>query len=430
MINEQKVSWLLEYALKLHEQFKSVSSKLQDDYSEDRFKIFFHKDRLCTFLQGHDYKITPITFELWPSLSCDARCPLCTYSLNNARQEADQSAKLFLSDVDNYIRILGQFKEAGVNSVIITGGGEPLLNPRLLELTTRVKAMQFSWGMFTHGMLLTENTIHGLLSSSPRFIRISINAGSSLGHNREYRIGKHTYDLVRSKAILASTISQSYSKSIGLGYALNGGISDPDLSGIREFIIDIMEKSKGGLASVAFRPKVIYYSPSGQPTAKQPRADLLPELVRKIDEFITAPLHAMYGNELKIDFKKGMFMRLYKSGIPRNSLATGWAGSIDEKGRGYILSELNGSPWPNSQIGDFSRDTFANVWYGNKRKSIVEKYAKGEILAPAHHKLSHVDETLREIRNSVGILNEDETNSFFEKLDSHQLVKPKNWDFL
>ena len=430
MINQQKIDWLLQYALELNRQFKSVSSKEKDDYSEDRIKIFFHKERLSHFLKGHDEKIIPITFEIWPSLSCNARCPFCTYSLNNAREEADKSQEIFLADTENYKKILFQFKEAGVNSIILTGGGEPLINPRLVEITNHIKKLDLSWGMFTNGMLLNEGNINDLLSFSPRFIRISINAGSALSHKREYRIGMHTYELVKNNAIVAATISHQYKKSIGLGYAVNGKITNEELLGMQNFITEIMERSKGGLASVSFRPKVVYYNTKGEPSIQQPHAKSLPDLIEKIDELIVSPLQARFKNELKIDFKKGMFRRLYNGAMPTNSIATGWTGSIDEKGSAYVISELNGSTWSDSELGNFEANGFSDVWQSHTRNSIVEKYAKGEILAPTHHKLSHIDEALKEIRVHIGLMSEQEINLFFELLEKEQLTKPKNWDFL
>ncbi len=240
----------------------------------------------------------------------------------------------------------------------------------------------------------------------------------------------HTYDLVKNNAIVAATISHQYKKSIGLGYAVNGKTTDEELLGMQNFITEIMEKSKGGLASVSFRPKVIYYNTKGEPSIQQPNANSLPNLIEKIDELIVSPLQARFKNELKIDFKKGMFRRLYNGTMPTNSIATGWTGSIDDKGRAYIISELNGSTWLNSELGNFEVNGFSDVWQSHTRKSIVEKYAKGEILAPTHHKLSHIDETLKEIREHIGLMNEQEVNSFFELLDKEQLNKPKNWDLL
>ncbi len=430
MINQTNVNWLLRYVLELNSQFISVSSNEKDDYSEDRIKIFFHKERLSYFLQGYDEKVIPITFEIWPSLSCDARCPFCTYSLNNARKEADKSQDIYLADTDNYKNILSQFKEAGVNSIILTGGGEPLINPKLVEIAMHINKLNLSWGMFTHGMLLNEDNINGLLSSSPRFVRISINAGSALGHKREYRIGMHTYELVKNNAITAANISHQYKKTIGLGYAVNGKTSDEELLGMKNFITEVMEQSKGGLASVSFRPKVIYYNNIGEPSIQQPNANSLPNLINKIEELVVSPLQETFKNELKIDFKKGMFRRLYNNMMPSNSIATGWTGSIDEKGRAYIISELNGSTWINSELGNFGINDFSDVWQSDKRKSIVSKYSAGELLAPTHNKLSHIDETLKEIRGHIGIMNEQEVNSFFHLLEKEQLAKPKNWDFL
>lgn len=65
-----------------------------------------------------------------------------------------------------------------------------------------------------------------------------------------------------------------------------------------------------------------------------------------------------------------------------------------------------------------------------KKILINEGYAKGLLLAPAHNKLSHIDETLKEIRSVIGIMTELEINSFFEHFKELNVQKPNNWDFL
>lgn len=62
-----------------------------------------------------------------------------------------------------------------------------------------------------------------------------------------------------------------------------------------------------------------------------------------------------------------MFQRLSSEFLPSSSISTGWTGSIDHMGVGYIISELNGSPWENSSFGNFSDvDSFNDVWHGEK----------------------------------------------------------------
>lgn len=429
-MKNSKIDWLLEYVNNLNISYKSILANTKFDFSEDKIKIFFHKKRMSHFLMGEDWKIVPITFEVWPSLSCDARCPLCTYSLNHARKEADKLENLILANTDDYQKLFAKFRVAGVNSLIFTGGGEPTLHPDLPRMTKAAFDNELGWGMFTHGLQLTEKTVHNLLASNPRFLRISINSGSHEGHKQEYRIGLHTYDKVRENAIMAAKISNEYKRCIGLGYALNGKISIEELEGIASFIIDVFEKSGGGLKSIAFRPKVHYYNSKGEPVKKQPFVTELAELPQRIEAHITSRVKKITGNELKIDLKTGMFDRLVKS-EPANTIASNWTGSIDHLGTGYLLSELNGSPWQNSSYGNFvNTDDFFDVWNGIERLRLSNEIENGQILAPAHHKISHIDDALKEIRNSIGTLTKAEINEFYTLFENKNFNKPSNWDFL
>jgi len=425
-----KVKWLIKYVANLSNEYQKVLKDEREDFSQDKIKLIFHRDRFSNFLIGTEEKIIPITFEVWPSLSCNARCPLCTYSLNDARVIADKSDELFLADLENYKLIFEDFASVGVRSLVFTGGGEPTLHPHITEMTSYSNKIKLEWGMFTHGLNLNVKMIHELLDSNPRFVRISVNAGSARAHHLEYRISSNSYEKVKENVIMASRISMEYQKVIGLGYALNGKTSDAELEGIKKFVTEVMNKSKGGLRFVAFRPKVVYYYERGKPRRKQPAANNLSDLAERIQEKIIEPLAKRFGKSLRLDHKQAMFNRLVTidSSIP--AFGNGWTGQIDHRGNGYILSELNGSPWKNSCYGRFNGSNFSEIWNSNKRRDLSKQYIVGNLLPPVHHKLSHVDELLSVIRNGVGVLTPQEVEDFYNEFTHIELQKPKNWDFL
>jgi len=424
------VNWLIHYFSKLSSEYKEVIAGKRKDNSQDKLKIVFHRERFTDFLTGNEDKIVPITFEVWPSLSCDARCALCPYILNDARKEADQSTEHHLANIEKYKMIFEDFANSGINSLIFTGGGEPTLHPHVTQMTSYANKLNLKWGMFTHGLNLSEKMIHEFMQSHPRFIRISVNAGSEKGHHNEYRFGMNSYHKVKENIIKASLISAEYERIIGIGYALNGKTDDSELKGISKFITTIMEETKGALNSASFRPKVIYYNKKQISPAIQPSNKNLSRLAEKIENFIIDPLRRRFGSCLKLDHKRAMFMRAAQHKLPLPAVSNMWTGQIDQLGNGYILSELNGSPWKNACYGQFDGRNFLDLWLGERRKNLSEAYSVGDHFPPVHHKLSHIDEILHEIRMNIGILKIQDVNDFYESIGHIDLQSPKNWDFL
>jgi pyruvate-formate lyase-activating enzyme len=403
----------------------------RDDCSEDAIKVVLHRDRFTCFLTGNDDRIVPLTFELWPSLSCNARCRTCTYVLNGARDNAGRSGRLVLADTDQYLVILGDVRAAGVSSVIFTGGGEPLLHPDLTLMTRRATTVGLQWGLFTNGHALTQPMLEELLDAGPRFMRISINAGGARRYEREYMLGTGSYEAIASiVATAARACATRTQRCLGISYALSGSTDAQELRQIREFVSRAMEAGSGGLASVSFRPKVLYFDRRGQAVVPQPDASGLCDLRHRIAEEVVGPLAERFGPSLRIDHKAGMFERASGDCVQASSPGAQWTSQMDHRGVGYVSSELNGSPWPRTAYGRFRGTNFNSVWFGENHRRLARDFGEGRGRVPLHHKVSHVDELLLHIRGNIGILSEAEVDTFYSKLRLPDIVQPRNWDFL
>ena len=167
----------------------SVSSAGHTHPAYDGLRIFQHPARASLQLADRSTEIFPLTLEMWPSLSCNARCPLCPYRMSGSRDVADTSPELFLSENSTSIGILKEFSRLGGRSVIFTGGGEPLLNPGVVQLAQAAVEYGLRWALFTNGTLLSAALAFRLLSLRPAFLRISVDAGTAAEHNRVYSLG-------------------------------------------------------------------------------------------------------------------------------------------------------------------------------------------------------------------------------------------------
>lgn len=103
---------------------------------------------------------------------CNAECPHCPYTNSNIRDTYKDapymSEKVFKAIAD----------EAGPHNAYlrISGGGEPMLHPKLRELLPYAKEKGCRIGLITNGSALTEKNIHMLLKAQIDMIEISVDA--------------------------------------------------------------------------------------------------------------------------------------------------------------------------------------------------------------------------------------------------------------
>jgi len=105
-------------------------------------KILYHPDRIAEWLESGDTR--PISWELDVSNKCDHKCPDC----NGGWKETGKG----LLDLDTAKNYVYQIKELGGKSIVLTGGGEPLLNPaiaKVMEYANYSKGMDVS--LITNG---------------------------------------------------------------------------------------------------------------------------------------------------------------------------------------------------------------------------------------------------------------------------------------
>ncbi len=106
---------------------------------------------------------------------CNLRCPHCFVDAGIKRANE--------LTTDRILRLLDEWAELGVLTVVLTGG-EPTMHPDFLEIALHAHALGFAVSLATNGMLLTEK----LLSELPRddfIISMSIDEAHGQGRRTE-----------------------------------------------------------------------------------------------------------------------------------------------------------------------------------------------------------------------------------------------------
>ncbi len=172
-------------------------------------KIFWHPDRLATWLRGGD--CVPIVVEIDLTNKCNLQCLACV----GGRTVRDAELK-----IDRLKQLLGELRAAGVRGVIFSGGGEPLAHPEAVEAIRATASAGFEVGLITNGTLLTESMMRPLVDACD-FIRISLDASDQ----EMYRY-THGGDLfgrvIENTALLAASRRSQSECNVCVGYLVDG----------------------------------------------------------------------------------------------------------------------------------------------------------------------------------------------------------------
>ena len=137
-------------------------------------KILWHPDKLAALRKGN--VTAPLYVRIKPTNRCNHRCFYCSY--------ADAKLKLRKAvDLTDEIpwprlkKVILDMAQMGVKAVTFSGGGEPLLYPRITEALDLVKQKKMDLSMITNGQLLKGKAARSLYDA--KWVRISLDSADA-----------------------------------------------------------------------------------------------------------------------------------------------------------------------------------------------------------------------------------------------------------
>lgn len=398
-------------------------------------KIVYHKENFCAFLEGRDEDITPVCVELVPSILCNFNCPSCTYRQNGSKYFAKNNlVNGGIMSEATFDSVAFDLARLHVKSVIITGGGEPSMNPNYLSYIQRLKQGHFDVGLYSNAGLIGED-IESILETEPRFIRLSMNAGDAKTHRTMYGT-KNMFETVVNNVIAAGKIKSnmpSCETTLGLGFIMGArNSSDAQLDSIAKTLQLIADKSTGGINYVAFRPEVQYFvtnliTKKYEVCESQPNLESFRNMYERLEEKVKKPLD---GSGMKILITKVGFEQLsepYKDG---KNLAAPWSISLNYDGMPHLLSEANGNP--DYCFASRKDERLYDSWHGKKKKDMFHNLASdpkepNHMPPLANYKLATTSTLFNKIRETFGILSKSQVQDFYRDLDLSKPVEHVNF---
>ena len=318
----------------LYDLAMKVTETGPDDVAFDGLRVLQHPARFRQFLTGGELDIVPVTVQLWPSLSCDVRCPTCPYRLTDARAKADVDDELHLMPLSLFRQLVASLKKAGVKSVFLTGGGEPLMHPELPAFVDELTSVGLAWGLFTNGITLTPELAEKLLRGKPGFFRVSLDAGEPELYSKIYATGPDTFELVKTNVVNAGRVAARLGYNwFGVGFAVMPSVPDAAIDKMRETLIELIERSDRGVNFASFRPRVVHHH-MNRVVVPQRWAGEYRDLAQRIRDQIVKPIEQRYGNAVRIDHKYGAFADCDRTESPTGGWGGSWIATLDHLASG------------------------------------------------------------------------------------------------
>jgi len=131
-------------------------------FTSTGIKLLQHLDRLQEFQAGES--VRPITLHIMPESNCNLRCSFCSV-VKRATQE-----RLDFELVSATVRLL---HARGLQGVVLSGGGEPMLYPQFNDLLSLFFDLGLKVGLITNGTCFKR--AEPALLKQLSWVRVSIN---------------------------------------------------------------------------------------------------------------------------------------------------------------------------------------------------------------------------------------------------------------
>jgi MoaA/NifB/PqqE/SkfB family radical SAM enzyme len=154
-------------------------------------KVLRHLDRLAAWNRGE--KPAPVTVEWDLSNRCTLGCQDCHFAHTHVRGPWAVKPRLLpmayqdtgdLADTPLVMRALEEMRDAGVQAIVWSGGGEPTTHPDWLFLAEYAATLGLQQGMYTHGGLLTPATA-ARFAAIASWVVVSLDAADAATYARD-----------------------------------------------------------------------------------------------------------------------------------------------------------------------------------------------------------------------------------------------------
>jgi cyclic pyranopterin phosphate synthase len=360
-------------------------------------KWLYYSERVALVKDRRFRDVRPVTAQFVPTLYCNFTCPRCSYGGSKLNLMRNHTKTQLNMDWPTMQLLLDNLCKGGVQGIVFTGGGEPCVSPYLLDGVRYATERNLSVGLFTNGSMLTPEQTDQFLALQPAFIRISLDAGSSITHSliHGYTIQElHFQRILTNLSYLAKAkVQQCSATTVGVGVSVEPANLD-DLTAIAGFLRAIVvAPPEGGIDYLVFRP-VVNYRCGG---FDQRVAPVLAYLRRAHPEYYEAYWNFAFRGE---QFPPELFSQASRiiDGDVRRILSGSSVGVLNIRSkmtgvtsRDRPFSKCRACPWyifvgpdgsvyncvelglePRVMIGNLLDESLEDIWQGKRRQEVLD----------------------------------------------------------
>lgn len=166
---------------------------MADTYSS--MKIFHHKEILDAIERGE--RTAPIYIRLKPTNICNQHCSYCTYGSGDTTQKTQNRDNIVHSNMipwEKFKEIVRDMGKMGVKAVTLSGGGEPLTYPNILDAVKLIKSYNIDLSLISNGMLLKDELAEEFCSA--KWVRISFDHPEAEGYMKIRNVSEKAFQQV------------------------------------------------------------------------------------------------------------------------------------------------------------------------------------------------------------------------------------------
>ena len=162
----------------------------------------------------------PYTLEVHPTYVCNYSCEFCideflknVPSVNGMDINCDGKSQLTQENMDT---IIEGCLELNIKGIILSGGGDPPINPNTLYLVEQANKNGISIGMFTNGFILNDKTIPKYIDNLT-FLRFSFDSFSAKEYAKTKGVSEKAYYKVLENINKCATYKRTHKSKCKVG---------------------------------------------------------------------------------------------------------------------------------------------------------------------------------------------------------------------
>lgn len=322
------------------------------EYSYSYLKIFKHQKKLQEIKDG--IVSAPISLRIKPTNRCNTNCFYCSYK--NIKEYSRRGFSINPNDeipLDVMIQLIDDINDMKIKSVILTGGGEPLIYSHISYLLEVLKEMNIDLGIITNGIKLSGENAD--LLTSAKWVRISLDSCDEQNYSNIRNATKSEFNTVIDNIF---KFSKKKEKSCELG--INNVINHMNYMDVYPFA----EHMKNlGVNHVKYSARV---TTNSNEYHKDFSSDVISDINKAQKEFENESFKIINVYEEQL----GDCVKYYRtySKCPIQQI-------IPSIGADSCIYLCHDKAYMNDgKIGDLKNDTFKNIWFSDNVKEIFKLF--------------------------------------------------------